>query len=279
VYSTAFTNYDIRRLDLENLSSKPQRFLSSNRFDSSATYSPDGKRIAFDSNRGGSREIWVANADGSDAAPITSFGRGVTGSGQWSPDGKYIVFDARPDADADVYIVASSGGPVKKLTDYRGEDHNARFSPDGKWIYFASRRSGASEIYRMHLDGSGVEQLTHNGGILPMFGKDAKWLYYSVASKGIWKMPLGGGAPVQALTHAFSYGFTVTSKGIYAATKTGESTSEIALYSFEGKKKQTLLTIDRWAYMFLSVSPDERYLLYTTPDDPVYEMMLVENFR
>lgn len=102
VYSTSFTNYDIHRLDLNNLSSKPQRFLSSNRFDSSAIYSPDGKRIAFDSSRGGSREIWVANADGSEAAPVTCFGRAVTGKGQWSPDGKYVGFDARPDADADV---------------------------------------------------------------------------------------------------------------------------------------------------------------------------------
>ncbi|HTU44418.1 MAG TPA: protein kinase [Bryobacteraceae bacterium] len=280
VYSTSFTNYDIRRLDLKNLPSKPQRFLSSNRFDSSAIYSPDGKRIAFDSNRSGSREIWVANADGSEAAPVTSFGRGVTGSGQWSPDGKYLVFDARPDADADVYIVASSGGPVKKLTDYRGEDHNARFSPDGKWIYFASRRSGGHEIFRMHLDGSGVEQMTHNGGILPMFGQDGKWLYYSVASKGIWKMPMNGGTPVQALDARVStYGYTITSKGIYAASKTREGAYEVALYSFEGSKKQTLLTLDRVPYMFLSVSPDERYLLYTTPDDPVYEMMLVENFR
>lgn len=279
VYSTSFTNYDIHRLDLNSLSSKPQRFLSSNRFDSDAFYSPDGKRIAFDSNRSGSREIWVANADGTDATPVTSFGRGVTASGQWSPDGKYLVFDARPDADADVYMVASSGGPVKKLTDYRGEDHNARFSPDGKWIYFASRRSGGHEIFRMHLDGSGVEQMTHNGGVLPMFGQDGNWLYYSAASK-IWKMPAEGGTPVQALdTHVSNYGYTVTSKGIYASSKIDDKNYKIAFYPFSGGAPRTVLALDRQPYLFLSVSPDERYLLYTTADDPVYEMMLVENFR
>jgi hypothetical protein len=59
----------------------------------------------------------------------------------------------------------------------------------------------------MHLDGSGVEQMTHNGGILPMFGQDGKWLYYSVASKVICKMPAEGGTPVQAVdAHVFNLG-------------------------------------------------------------------------
>ncbi len=65
VYATFSMNFDIRRIDLSAPGEiKPERFLSSTRYDASPSYSLDGKRIAFDSNRGGLRQIWVADADG-----------------------------------------------------------------------------------------------------------------------------------------------------------------------------------------------------------------------
>ncbi len=66
-------NYDIHRVDLNAADAKPERFLSSTRFECSPSYSPDGKRIAFSSNRGGVRQIWVADEDGSNPTPLTSF--------------------------------------------------------------------------------------------------------------------------------------------------------------------------------------------------------------
>ncbi len=58
LYSTLSVNFDIRRIDLSAPGEKkPERFLSSTRYESSPSYSPDGKRIAFDSNRGGLRQI------------------------------------------------------------------------------------------------------------------------------------------------------------------------------------------------------------------------------
>jgi Tol biopolymer transport system component len=81
LYSTASVNYDIRRLDLNaGPDAKPERFLSSTRYEVSASYSLDGKRIAFSSNRGGVRQIWVADADGTNSAPLTSFASGIAAS-------------------------------------------------------------------------------------------------------------------------------------------------------------------------------------------------------
>ena len=138
LYSTLSINYDIRRLDLNAADAKPERFLSSTRYEGAPSYSPDGKRIAFSSNRGGVRQIWVADSDGSNLSPLTSFSDGIAGSPKWSPDGQFIVFDARPAGNADIYTVPAGGGAVKQLTDHPGQDHIPTWSPDGKWIYFGS---------------------------------------------------------------------------------------------------------------------------------------------
>ena len=111
------------RLDLTAADAKPERFLSSRRYEGSLSYSPDEKRIAFTSNRGGVRQIWVAGADGGNTLPLTSFSAGLAGSPKWPPDGQFIVFDARPEGNADIHTVPSGGGPVKRLTSYAGEDH------------------------------------------------------------------------------------------------------------------------------------------------------------
>ena len=96
----------------------------------------------------------------------------------------------------------AGGGPVKRLTDYPGQDHVPSWSPDGKWIYFGSTRAGGHEIFRMRPDGSAVQQMTHNGGYYGVVAPDGKWLYYSVQSKGLWKMPADGGETTQVLAPA-----------------------------------------------------------------------------
>ena len=101
------------------------------------------------------RQIWVADADGANPTPLTSFSDGVAGSPKWSPDGQFIAFDARPESNADIYTVPAGGGPVNRLTDSPVQDHIPTWSPDGKWIYFGSRRAGGDEIFRMRPDGSG----------------------------------------------------------------------------------------------------------------------------
>lgn len=65
-------------------------------WDGGAEYSPDGQRIAFSSNRGGSREIWVADGSGEHAQALTHFGGPISGTARWSPDGRELAFDSRP---------------------------------------------------------------------------------------------------------------------------------------------------------------------------------------
>jgi Tol biopolymer transport system component len=282
LYATRSINFDIRRVDLNSADARPERFLSSTRYEATPSYSPDGGRIAFSSNRGGVRQIWVADADGANVSPLTSFSGGVAGSPKWSPDGQFIVFDARPAGNSDIYTVPAGGGPVKRLTGDPREDHLPTWSPDGKWIYFGSGRAGGHEIFRMRPDGSSVQQITHDGGYYGMVAPDGKWLYYSVPAKGLWKMPADGGETTQVLPRASLFGnfaFVVTPGGIYAVGAQGAQGYPVVLYPFDGGTPRPLIGISRPPRIFPEVSPDGRWLLYASADDPTYEIMLVEDFR
>jgi Tol biopolymer transport system component/tRNA A-37 threonylcarbamoyl transferase component Bud32 len=282
IYATQSVNYDIHRLDLTAADAKPERFLSSTRYEGSPSYSPDGKRIAFTSNRAGVRQIWVADADGSNPTPLTSFAGGVAGSPKWSPDGQFIVFDARPGVKADIYTVPSAGGPVKRLTNSLGEDHVPSWSPDGKWIYFGSDRTSTSDVYRMNPDGSGVQQKTHNGGVYGQISPDGKWLYYTVPGKGVWKMPPEGGEATQVLPPSAlntPLNFTLTARGIYVIGMRQPEGFPAVFYPFDGGKPRTIATFNRAVQNFPAVSPDDRWFLFSNADDPVYEIMLVDKFR
>ena len=282
LYSTVSINYDIRRVDLNEAEAKPERFLASTRYEGEPSYSPDGKQIVFSSNRGGVRQIWVADSLGTNPSPLTSFSDGVAGSPKWSPDGQFIVFDARPAGNADIYIMPAGGGAAKRLTDYPGQDHIPTWSPDSRWIYFGSTRAGGHEIFRMRPDGSAVQQLTHNGGYYGVVAPDGKWLYYSVPFKGLWKIPSEGGKATQVLEPVSlvrEFAFVVTARGICAVGADQSGGFPAVLYPFGEGKPRTLVTLSRIPYIFPEVSPDGRWFLYTAPDDAIREIMLVEDFR
>ena len=91
-------------VDLDDMSGEPgrgqppRRMTAGDKRDSDPRFSPDGRRLAFLSNRGGSSQIWVLDLSGGDPVQATSFPTEVNGF-SWSPDGKWIVIssDVFPD--------------------------------------------------------------------------------------------------------------------------------------------------------------------------------------
>ena len=77
-------------------------------------FSPDGKRITFESNRLGYSEIWACDSDGSNCGQLTSL-HGIAGAARWSPDGHYIAFEYRPKEHSEVYLLEMGNGVPRLL--------------------------------------------------------------------------------------------------------------------------------------------------------------------
>jgi dipeptidyl aminopeptidase/acylaminoacyl peptidase len=208
----------------------------------------------------------------------------ITGTARWSPDGRRIVFDSRPGNNSDIYVIQAEGGAPRRLTDQPGEDARPAWSADGKSIYFCSDRSGRQEIWRMTAEGGSAAQITKTGGISVIPADDGEWLYYCVRQPEriigpIRKIRTDGSndseaipLPVQMLK------YTVKPTGVYFVVN-GRENSTLHLLRFATGKIVKLMKLDYLPLIGLSVSPDERYVLVTKPDQNGTDLMLVENFR
>jgi Tol biopolymer transport system component len=121
------------------------------------TWSPDGKRIAFMSERDGNWEIYVMNADGSGQANLTNNSANDR-QPAWSPKGAKIAFTSDRDGNIEVYAMTAGGRRQTNLTKTAGNDILPSWSPDGRKIAFTTNRDLATagdEIYTMNANGSG----------------------------------------------------------------------------------------------------------------------------
>jgi Tol biopolymer transport system component len=262
----------------------PVNLIPSTRTEFAPQYSPDGKKIAFESDRSGSLEIWSCDSDGSNCVQLTSLGAQATGVPHWSPDGQRIVFYSRPQSNAQIYVINAEGGAVQRLLNDQWENFFPVWSGNGRWIYFASNRSGTDQIWKMPSGGGAPIQVTKNGGFNSTESPDHKYLYYTKSRdpKGaVWKMPVEGGPETRVLESVVLFNYAVTERGMYFMTQPDPKIST-RLIQFLGSADQTsrlIAAIKQDVYHGFSVSPDERWLLYAPSGPGGSNVMLVENFE
>jgi hypothetical protein len=115
---------------------------------------PDGTRLAYVSNVGGKRNLWISDANGANAEPLLTWPSDNT-EPAWAPDGTRIVFSSNRDSSRhNIWIVDADGGNPIQLTSDDAEHQHPRFSPQGTSILYLSNSSGKNELWLMRSDGS-----------------------------------------------------------------------------------------------------------------------------
>jgi eukaryotic-like serine/threonine-protein kinase len=260
---------------------KAEKLIASNMVDESPQYSPGGGKIAFETARSGSYEIWVANADGSSPAQLT-FSSIASGSPTWSPDGHWIAYDGLDAAGQyNIFAIDALGGPPRQVTrDFTS--YRPSFSRDGKWIYFMSN----NKSYRIAFAGGTPVQVTDNGG-LPCESWDGKSLYYvkTGSDRGaLFVRALDGGPEKHVLDFV---GFPSGFNGQYAIAREGiyyiggpnpDGTFTLNFLDPATSRSRLLAKLPRIG-LGLSVSPDGAIAYTVASTARSGDLRLVEHFH
>ena len=243
--------------------------------------SPDGRHLAFNSDRLGYYEIHVAGADGSNQVALTSMGPTAMGSPRWSPDSQRIAFDRYENGHSMIYTIGAEGGKPRRVTDDRFRDIRPSFSRDGKWIYFSSNRGGRIEIWKVPAGGryAATDHAQFRNRAVRIARRQAAVLHERPGTLGA----AGGGRRSQAGARGSRF-FSCTrwpgaafimacgirrACGYCAPIPAGSS--NMCAFPREG--------IGFDGGTVFSVSADERTIFFSQTDRQESDLMLVEHFR
>ncbi len=142
---------------------------------------PDGRFMAFSSDRTLPRGLFRQPTDGSGTVEPLVEAPHPHNATSWSPDGHWLAFtETHPDSGADIWVLHLKGDrrPRPFIKTPHNED-SAAFSPDGHWIAYASDESGVNQVLVTEFPGPGPrKQVSTNGGITPVFSPDGRRLFY-----------------------------------------------------------------------------------------------------
>jgi Tol biopolymer transport system component len=151
-------------------------------------FSPDGKRIAFSSNRSGSFDIWMIDADGRRRMQLTSMDSDER-SPKWSPDGKKIAFLTIANGKTDIWISSLEGDRIT-LTDDESSKNDFEWDPFGELLVYDSNKGGRWNIWLADPHTHQASQLTEGQGdnMYPSWTQDGKDILFSSNGSGVFKI-------------------------------------------------------------------------------------------
>jgi len=255
----------------------PVALISSTRSDFAPRYSPDGKRVAFESARGGNLEIWTCTSAGEECMQLTSIGAEYTGLPAWSPDGKELALYSRVRDRSQIFAIGADGTGLRQVTSGDANHFFPGWSRDGRWIYFSSNSGGSTQLWKIPQEGGTPVQLTRGGGFASRESVDGKWLYYTkteAADTSLWKVPLAGGEETQVIPSVHLHSFDVVRDGIYFRA----DTTTLKFLNNAGQITTVTSHLPE-GYVGLSVSPDEKSILFCGSKPETSELMLIDKFQ
>ncbi len=207
----------------------------------SPAWSPDGRRIGYDSRMSGKADIYVVNVDGGQRIRLTE-DRFENVTPSWSRDGKWIYFASNRSGSLQLWKMPTGGGEAIQITKQGG------FSPieswDGKFVIYSKRRM-APGLWRVNVQ-TGEETLLTD-----------------IHNAGYWRS------------------WEVTRQGIYFVTGESPQRSMIEFYDFATGKVTLVAKLQTWippALDGLSVSPDGRWIMYMQ-QQVTSDIMLIDKVR
>jgi serine/threonine-protein kinase len=177
-------------------------------------WSPDGKWIAFASDRADGYNIFRVPADGSDAVEQLTFDPVLrTVATSWSPDG-VIALERGPIGRRDIMVLRlQEGAKPEPLLATEFHERGAKFWPDGRWLAFTSDRSGRDEVWVKAYPGDDPPVLVSiGGGKEPVWSRNGRELFYRNGNQ-LFAVPLTteptlrAGKPALLFEAPYSYGY------------------------------------------------------------------------
>jgi Tol biopolymer transport system component len=173
------------------------RITSGLAFDAQPRYSPDGKKIAFVSDRSGGENVWILSTDLRDTTQLTQGNNNLYVSPEWAPDGKYIVASRSGglggSAKIQMWHVDGGGGLAVLREPAQLKGIGATFTPDGRYIWFAGRSGDWQynsilpqyQLARYDRETGRTSGMTarYGSAFRPQISPDGKWLVYGTRHK------------------------------------------------------------------------------------------------
>ncbi len=148
-------------------------------YNGALAWTPDGKRIAFGSDRAGQRNLFWQLADGSGGTERLATSDRSQIAGSWSPDGQTLAFEqTSPGNGYDLFVYRLGDRKVETFLQTRFNEIAPRFSPDGRWLAYASDESGRTEVYVQPYPGPGGKwQISTEGGTEPVWARNGELFF------------------------------------------------------------------------------------------------------
>ncbi|MGJ5814238.1 winged helix-turn-helix domain-containing protein [Paludibaculum fermentans] len=274
---------DIYQLEVDllrrGLASAPKPVLNSTQMESNPQVSPDGSKIAMESNRGGFREIWTANTDSTNLTQVTSLMNPISGSPAWSPDGRKIAFDSRVGGVPRIFIVPGQGGKAEAVTAAEFAGVVPTWSPDGAWIYYSSGRSGRSELWRIASTGGAAQQVTRNGGFSPVIAYN-RLIYAANQARvtSLRELNLKTNEETNLATGVMRRDYCPSVDGVYYIVPGAGGGYTLKFLPSTPNPPKTIFQFTAQPAEGMSLSPDGLVLYYGQSEKSGSDLLLVQDF-